>query len=141
MFAPINNETDTLVPGSFQGFVSAPSTRADLALAVTESWPRELETILVEGLQGGDLSLESFLFVYETFIAAAVAATSGTIAIMPDYLGYGESYEYDRAYFTKVPYQQSVALSWLAAQNYISESSRGCTELANSAMAHGKCLC
>jgi hypothetical protein len=35
----MNSETDTNIPGAFQGFVSTPSTRADLALSVTESWP------------------------------------------------------------------------------------------------------
>jgi hypothetical protein len=71
------------------------------------------------------------------FLASVVAATAGTMAIMPDYLGYGESYEYDRSFFTNVPYEQSIALAWLAAQTYLSESTRGCTTLENSAMANG----
>jgi hypothetical protein len=133
----MNLETGTLVPGAFQGFVSAPSTRADLTLSVTESWPHDLDSILVDGLQSGDLSTGAFLFIYETFLAPVMAAAAGTISVVPDYLGYGESYQYDRAFFTKLPYQQSIALSWLAAKKYLSESSLGCTELTNSATVHG----
>jgi hypothetical protein len=132
----MNSETDTIIPGAFQGFVSAPSTRADLALSVTEIWPRDLDEIFI-GLQEGQLSTGSFLFIYETFLASVVAATAGAMVVMPDYLGYGESYEYDRSFFTKVPYEQSIALSWLAAQKYLMESTRGCTILENSAMANG----
>jgi hypothetical protein len=103
---------------------------------VTESWPRDLTAVL-NGLEDNELSRASFLFVYGTFLAPVVAATAGAMTIVPDYLGYGQSYEYNRAFFTKIPYEQSIALSWLAAKRYLADSTRGCTILENAATAQG----
>ena len=137
VFAPVNLETDTLVPGSFQGFVSAPSTRQGVELSATESWPTDFSLVL-DKVKTGEISDASFLFVYETMLAPVIAAASGAISVVPDYLGYGESYTYNRAYYTKLPYQQSISLSWLAAKKFIAETASGCTVLEDSLLANGK---
>ena len=71
------------------------------------------------------------------YLFAAVGAASGAIVVNPDYIGYGQSVDYDRSFAAPLPYAQSFAMSWLATHKYVANSTAGCSELENVATVSG----
>lgn len=72
------------------------------------------------------------------YLAPLVVASSGVIIVIPDTLGYGESYQYNRTYLLQVPSAPAAwTVSYLAAQQYIRDMTGGCTELSQTTAVGG----
>ena len=79
--------------------------------------------------------LDSFLFTFQGFLASMTFASTGGISILPDFLGYGESYTVNRATGIRdVPHQQAFALGYLATKRHIQQITNGCTTLQKSSV-------
>jgi hypothetical protein len=66
-----------------------------------------------------------------------VVASSGVIVVIPDTLGYGDSYLFNRTYVVNIPSEQAWTVSFLAAQQYIRTVTGACTELSNTTAVGG----
>jgi len=73
--------------------------------------------------------LEAVVGVTSSSIAALMSASSGTVAIAPDYIGYAQSYEENRLFLQINGYKMAAATHWLAAAKVIEEQSGGCQVL------------
>lgn len=65
-------------------------------------------------------------------IPALIGASAGTVVVMPDNIGYGESFDFPKAYLTYSLYQQASMSLWLAARHTllsVSTKSASCTPL------------
>jgi len=70
--------------------------------------------------------------------AAFLVASSGVINLVPDYLGYGESYTFYKSYLIKKAYQTSVVPLYLYAQQVLIPQITNCqTQLSNSVVVNG----
>jgi hypothetical protein len=103
-FIPIDPETGEIPPGSIRGMTHAHGTIADLYSTPSEIWPVNMTSFLNE-------SEVSDIFFYMThFLIPGVFGSSGAVAITPDFLGYGESYQANRTYGVKQNYAQAMVL-------------------------------
>ena len=112
-----------ILSGQLPVYMYGRSLRADLSQSVTELWPSndKLQTLL----QG---DLDEFLFTFQSFLSSMAYASTGGIAIIPDFLGYGESYKTSRTTgILHVPYQQAFTLGYLATLQHIQQTTNGCT--------------
>jgi len=67
-----------------------------------------------------------------------VGASSGLIAIGPDYMGTGESAAMlDRAFNTAQSVQQTTVVAYLAAYDYTVAATNGCTQMSDTAAVFG----
>jgi hypothetical protein len=57
--------------------------------------------------------------------------------VIPDTLGYGESYLFNRMYLINIPSAQAWTVSYLSAQQYIRTVTGACTELSNTTAVGG----
>ena len=137
MMIPVEALTGKMLSGKLAGFVSGRSIRSHPSQSITESWPGNVSRSL-DDLTNGHLKQESFLYTYQTFLSALNAASMGAVAIMPDFLGYGESYAFNRTFYNKQSYQQAFALSWIAAKIELEELTNGCSVLRKEATITGK---
>jgi hypothetical protein len=71
------------------------------------------------------------------YLTPLLLSSSGVISAIPDGIGYGESFDYNRVYLSRPAYGQTSVLSYLAAQKYIQSTTGGCTELASTLSIHG----
>ena len=151
---PIDPTTDQLLTGELPGFVVGRSTRADLTQSATEFFPTD-PTLIIDIFdtpdpaatttrQGGvaqapnGMTSDAFLYVLQSYLSSLVAATTGAIGILPDFLGYGESHDVNRATLTLLPSQQAFALGYLASREQVASISNGCTRLRDFATVGGK---
>jgi pimeloyl-ACP methyl ester carboxylesterase len=139
IFSPVDSETGQILTGELRGFVSGHDTAIDVDTAPTDLWPFEnVTSILLSSADSTPLLTDSEKhLLFQSFISSLVAASGGTVAIMPDYIGYGESKDYDRAYLAPTVYEQSAAVSYAAAKRYVSQISNGCTVLIDEATIVG----
>ena len=70
-------------------------------------------------------------FIY--FLVTATVAANGAIGVRPDYICFGASKEFNRTFFAHLPYKQAFGVSYLAAQRFIANVTKGCTMLDNAA--------
>lgn len=67
-------------------------------------------------------------------IPAVIGASAGAVGIMPDYIGYGESYQFAKSYLVSSLYQQASVTLWLAARHMLASVAAAgdpCTVLDN----------
>jgi hypothetical protein len=131
VFLPTDPATGEVFGGSIRALVSAHGTVINFDDAPTESWPSNMTELLTTATPIEVLS-ETLDYLFAT-----VGAASGAIVVNPDYIGYGESVDYDRTYLAGQTYAQSFAMSWLATQKYVANSTAGCSELENVATVAG----
>jgi len=127
VFSPVDISTGKLLTGELRAFLVGHDTAIDVDSGPTDLWSDEISSILNENTRN-DSERTS---IFESFVSSLVAATSGAVAVMPDYIGYGESKDYDRAYLSPMVYEQAAAVSYAAAKRYISSTSSGCTVLSD----------
>lgn len=107
----------TIVTGTkLRPFLSLRSSTPDETLAPTVAWPRNISDALIR-MQAGELPLlrESG---FVQFVPSLLAASSGSVAIMPDYHGFGES-SISRVFYWPQGYKQSAITSWLHTREYL----------------------
>lgn len=129
---PSDAEFQMPLPGAMKGFVSA---RGSLT-SPSEVWPQSVSQVLAAH-QAGQLNTSDFLLTFSIFLSAAVASSSGMVSIIADNLGYGEAFEYNQTYLSKIPYEQATALGWIAASQYVAQTSNGCSVLDMEATTTG----
>jgi hypothetical protein len=133
VFQPVNATTGEKVEGVLRGFVSGHSTETDVTQGPSDFWPDSISGILDSDV----LANSTKVIILRNFLTSSVAASAGTVAILPDYIGYGASKDFDRAFLAPMPYQQSFAVSYMAAKRYVSDTSDGCTQLEDVATVAG----
>jgi len=133
VFSPVDFNTGKLLPGKLRGLLVGHDTAIDVDSGPTDLWPDSISSVLNEETLNNS---EKIIF-FQSFVSSLVAATTGVVAVMPDYIGYGESKGYDRAYLSPMVYEQAAAVSYAAAKRYISFISTGCTVLSDVASITG----
>lgn len=123
--------TDQLVLGEVRGSVSIRATIPDLYSSPSALFPSDMTEYLLQ------TPLEEAIPEMSQFLVGVVYASSGAIVAMPDLVGYGESYETPRSYFSIFNAAQGTILAWLATQEFVNEASNGCTALEATATVNG----
>jgi hypothetical protein len=131
VFLPVDPETGEVFKASIRTLFSAHGTQIDVAGAPTEIWPSDMTEFLATK------STEEFILDTMDYLFAVGGAATGAIVVNPDYIGYGQSVDYNRTFLAVMPYAQSFAMSWLATQKYVANSTAGCSELENVATVSG----
>jgi hypothetical protein len=137
MFTPIESsstQTYRILTGELRGFVAGHDTEIDADAGPTDLWPDDTVSSI---LQSETLSTQHKYSIFRNFVTSLVASSAGAVSILPDYLGYGESRGYDRAYLQPFPYLQAAGVTYAAAKRYISSRSNGCTVLTDVASTTG----
>jgi hypothetical protein len=109
------------------------SSRFDLSHAFSTAFPVNVDQT-IQALRPNDDALK---FVFENAYSLMVAASSGLIAIGPDWIGMGASADFNRTYLTRMPVEQAAVVSWFATQKYTNAVTNGCTAMGGSAVTHG----
>jgi hypothetical protein len=128
VFVPVitenTTETTNIVEGSLRSFVSMHLTRISVSKAPTEFWPTNLTEDLT--LDGSTDSAVALITDYTDYLASLVAASSGVVTIMPDYIGYGASLDtHNRTYGYPPTYMQAAVTTWMATKQAIEEDTYG----------------
>jgi hypothetical protein len=123
--------TDHFILGEVRGSVSIRGTTPDLYASPSAIFPADMSQFL------SDTPIETILVTMSNFLVSVVYASSGAIVAMPDLVGYGESYEIPRSYFSGYNSAQGVVLAWLGAQEFVLDQSNGCTILEPTATVNG----
>jgi hypothetical protein len=111
-----DTETTTIVEGSLRSFISMHFTLVTVSSAPTEFWPANLTEALA--LDNAADALVPFV----DYFTALTAAGSGAVAIMPDYIGYGESSAtHNRTYAYLPTYMQAAMTTWMATKQAIEQ--------------------
>jgi hypothetical protein len=133
LFAPLDNETGYILTGQLRGFVAGHDTEIDVDAGPTDSWPENVSTLL------GNVSLSDTekIVILQPFVSSLAAATAGAVAILPDYIGYGESKDFDRAFLFPLPYMQAARLSYAAARRFVAGVGQDCAALVDTATVTG----
>jgi hypothetical protein len=133
VFVPVTTETNftatartgkaKLVEGSLRSFVSMHVTLVSVDRAPTQAWPTNLTEAMT---LSEDLSNLIFLLPYFDYLAPLVAAGSGAVSILPDYIGYGASLEtHNRTYAYPPTYMQAAVTSWVSTKQAIEQDTYG----------------
>jgi hypothetical protein len=132
-FLPLDKETGELLHGrKLRPFITLHGSLAEEGASPSESWPANL-TETLELVQSGSLPPSTFReSSFVQFLPSMLAASSGSVAILPDYHGFGES-EIDRSYMWPEGYKQSTIVSWLHVREYFLEY-YPCTQLDMTAV-------
>jgi hypothetical protein len=132
MFAPVDSN-GVILSGQLRGFVAGHDTAINVDMGPTESWPDDVSTLL------GDASLTNTekISTLQPYVSCLAAATAGAVAILPDYIGYGESKNFDRAFLYPRMYMQAAGLSFAAARRFVSRIGQDCATLADIATVTG----
>lgn len=129
MLVPVDSFTGATIPGQLKTSVSMHETILFQQDIPSEIYPENLVTA-IENLADESVGLYCI-------IGGLIAASSGTINVAPDYIGYGQSYLSPRGYTVLKLYQQAAAVSWLKAKNEVQVMSNGCTMVQNAATIGG----
>lgn len=124
----------TMLMGELRGFVAGHVTEFNAHAGPTDLWP---DGNVIAILESDALTTEQKEATFRSFVSSLVAASAGAVAILPDYIGYGESRNYDRAYLQLFPYLQAAGVTYAAAKRYVSLASSGCTVLSDVASTAG----
>lgn len=117
LMLPMSSDGMEIAGGTFPGFVYNHDATVDRA--PSNEW---------SGVGGSMASGVMF---------GVLPAAAGSVAIIPDYLGYGESNAaISKAFFVKKSYQTSIVPLWLKAASILEEETN-CTALADAAMISG----
>jgi hypothetical protein len=123
VFIPVDTTTGDIVSGAMRGLINGRGATLLPSDGPTERIPGNWTQYLAE------TELATVLASQLDTLVPSIFAGSGATAIMPDFLGYGESYQVDRPFIAKKPYARSYVLAWLAAREYIRGATAGCSDL------------
>jgi hypothetical protein len=116
-------ETTTIVEGSLRSFIAMHLPRVSVSGAPTQRWPN---ITLTEALTLDDSDNLAMLVTYINYLTPLVAASSGAVSIMPDYIGYGASLETHNRTFAYPPtYMQAAVTTWMATKQAIERDTYG----------------
>jgi hypothetical protein len=116
-------ETTTIVEGSLRSFVSMHVTKVSVSDAPTQAWPTNLTDTLT---RLGDSSGNELLMSYFDYLTPLVAASSGAVSILPDYIGFGASLvTHNRTYAYPPTYMQAAVTTWMATKRAIEQDTYG----------------
>jgi hypothetical protein len=82
-------------------------TKVSVTDAPTQVWPTNLTELLT---LAGDISDDEIETKYSDYITPLVAASSGAVSILPDYIGYGVSPETHKRNFAYPPTHTQTAV-------------------------------
>jgi hypothetical protein len=117
-------ETTTIAEGSLRSLVSMHYAKVTVSSAPTEQWPTSLTEALAP--DADTLDLTEILYTFINYLAPLMAAGAGSVAILPDYIGYGESSEtHNRTYGYPPTYMQAAVTTWMATKEAIEEDTYG----------------
>ena len=135
-FLPLDKDTgEVLTNTKLRPFLYLHASRPSFKSAPTEAWPEDL-TSMLNSVEGGTLSMASLQAPkISQFVPSLLAASSGSVAILPDYIGYGES-PLNRALFWSTGYEQASIVSVLRIRQYLSEQ-HPCTMLDEAITLQG----
>ena len=133
VLAPVDPSTGEIFTGKLRGMVVGHGLTTDVNQGPSDLWPDSV----TEALHGSNATVANIFNTFHDFLVTVVAATSGAIGVQPDYIGYGESKDYNRTFFAHLPYKQAFGISYLAAQQYVANITNGCTMLDNAATVTG----
>jgi hypothetical protein len=120
---PNTNGTEILKGFELRPFLSLSHTVAAPEEAPTNAWPKDFTTFL----SGMDSAATLRQVDFSTFVPSMLAASAGSVAIIPDYLGYGTSLM-NRTLFWGPGYKQAAFVSWLRVREYLQKETP-CTTL------------
>ena len=102
--ATTENGAPKIVSGSIRGILHTHATIINLMLSPSDSWPSNMTAFLETS------SFNTIVTITYDYLYSAIAAASGGIVITPDYIGYGESYKFNRTYSAPELYEQASVL-------------------------------
>jgi hypothetical protein len=112
-------ETTTIVEGSLRSLVEMHVTKVSVSDAPTQFWPTNLTEALT---LANDISDDEIEMKYFDYITPLVAASSGAVSILPDYIGYGASLKTHNCTYAQPPtYMQAAVTTWMATKQAISQ--------------------
>ena len=132
-------EKKTLPPlsGYLSGFVQMHQTESTASRAPTQVFPSsvalELQKLQDSNFTDTDLLIDFTVNIFLETVTPMLATSAGAVGIVPDYLGYGETFlTHNRTYFYHESYMQSAVVSWLTTQAFLqNDLSNGCSILEN----------
>lgn len=120
---PSSNGTEILKGYELRPFLSLSRTEGTPEKAPTNSWPKNFTSFL----SGIDSSAALRARDFSNFVPSMLAASAGSVAIIPDYLGFGTSLV-NRTMFWGPGYKQAAFVSWLRVREYLQKETP-CTSL------------
>ncbi|KAI2504475.1 hypothetical protein MHU86_9974 [Fragilaria crotonensis] len=132
LLIPFDPDSGKAVVGTVQTHLSMPSFNFGEQLgAPSEYWLQDFD---VFNSTDPDVIL-SALTSFRDGLVSLLKASVGVVVVVPDYLGYGQSYESIKADGIFDLYQQAAAISFLKSKSLVESS--GCTFLSNLSSASG----
>jgi hypothetical protein len=139
------SSTSMMVEGSLRSFVNMHLTQTTVANAPTELWPVNLTEVLTldesstADTADADADAARILVNYIDYLAPLVAAGSGAVTILPDYVGFGASVRtHNRTYGYPPAYMQAAVTSWMATKQAVEQNSYEWSSIINDDDT-GKC--
>jgi pimeloyl-ACP methyl ester carboxylesterase len=125
LLVPLNSDAGDLVPGQLKTSVTMHTTTISQKEIPSQVYPADLNSAFDLNADL-EVKMTQVQALYD-IIAGVIAASSGVTSIVPDYIGYGHSYQYPRSYAVAYLYQQAATVSWLKAKKEVENMSTGCT--------------
>jgi hypothetical protein len=123
-----------ILSGELRGIVIGHDTAIDVSDGPTDFWPSDgFRSVLLSTTT----QVSAKVLQMQPYLSALGSATAGAVVIMPDYIGYGESKAFDRAFLQPLTYLQATTVTYAATKRYISQVSFKCTELVNTVTITG----
>jgi hypothetical protein len=127
VFLPVDNATKTIRGGELRGMLAMHLEQITVTAIPSERWPTNL--------RDGFIDTPSFaiLEIFSNFLEPMMATTTGAVAVIPDFLGYGSSsLTFARTPYVQASYMQAGVLSYFAAQNYLKGTTGSCSILSKT---------
>lgn len=125
LFIPlVQHEEDnklSILPGLIKGSIWSHTTTASTCNVPSEGWED------FANKQGGNIDV----------MIPFIVASNGNVAIAPDNLGYGESYNHFKSYLVRQAYKTAAIPLWLKAQQMIADETNCTSEMANNVFLSG----
>jgi len=132
LLLPIDRDTGEIIANKkLKGCLFAHSITTDTSKAPSEVFPENLADFL-QNDPDPSLALRALYNV----MGGLIAASTGVVSVVPDYVGFGQSSNFAKSLSAKLYRQSSVPL-WLEAQTMIANITEGCTQLDNIATVGG----
>ncbi|KAL3915954.1 MAG: hypothetical protein SGILL_005402, partial [Bacillariaceae sp.] len=131
---PVDEATGNILSGELRGVIVGHDTAINVNGGPTDLWPVSGLSSLVTN---DSLMDDENLKLLESFVTALAGASAGAVVILPDYIGYGESKDFDRVFLQPLPYLQAGTVTYAAAKRYVAKISIECTHLVDVATLTG----
>jgi hypothetical protein len=110
----------TVVEGALRSNINMHFTKVSVINAGTIAWPANLTEVLTL------TNVEEIISTYIDYFAPLIAAGSGAVSILPDYIGNGASVNtHNRTYGDPPTYMQAAVTSWMATKQAIEQDTYG----------------